>query len=596
MRLRRGGWIVILCISCDLLVPSDGSACSEGDTCGCGLGNCTCGFFYSTSCTDSKGDFCCPCRPGSYCDCFSACEGPPKPCPEGTFNPTSGSHSPGDCRVCPDGHICAFGAVQPVACRPGYYCPVVAAADCPRIGLDPCEIPCPVGTSGAPGNAGQKTEKTACSKCAPGKYGASEGLLECSPCPPGTFAAAEGSEQCGPCPAGHYCEQKTVLPHPCPENTYSSEIGARESASCLPCPGNRSGPRGSASDNLCNLTRTATGTTATTSTSMSRTTTSVLLQETPAPVVQAQVMKTVKVRAQANVVGIAGQDAFYSCCETHFVNVFASMVHLNSSRVRIYQLCDSVLGCKTAKSRNLLQTEVQSVLVKFEMETTDQLALINLMRGPSFSFTFSSRFASAIDDQTVTVSVNLIAEDLLAVGEPPPKSPNGPTRTEPVSNNASSFLSTFVVSITAALFICCNCVWFHKRIRKTLCSRCLVPTKAPDDDRHDLEDRAHGQSATSAYGTDEEETDGTAEERSGPGQTRDNSHHSCASSEVSPDPPSHVPLSLVIRPSSNIISEASRTVAQAPDETIVPSALACRIQQEMGLVIICRENKVNAHR
>ena len=83
-----------------------GLICSRGETCGCGMGNCSCGFYYSASarCKDFK-DFCCPCSPGFYCDCFSSCNGIPKPCPEGTYNEGGGSVL-SDCRICPGKELC----------------------------------------------------------------------------------------------------------------------------------------------------------------------------------------------------------------------------------------------------------------------------------------------------------------------------------------------------------------------------------------------------------------------------------------------------------------------------------------------------------
>jgi hypothetical protein len=81
--------------------------CSRGETCGCGMGNCSCGFYYSSSarCKGFWQDFCCPCPAGSYCDCFSACNGVPKPCPEGTYNAAGGTRL-SECTICPGKELC----------------------------------------------------------------------------------------------------------------------------------------------------------------------------------------------------------------------------------------------------------------------------------------------------------------------------------------------------------------------------------------------------------------------------------------------------------------------------------------------------------
>ena len=378
--------------------------------CGCtDYRNCSCG-----SIPDGTG--CRECPRGSYCDCFSACfnsGGVPKPCPEGTYNDRLGASSQDACKVCPSGHICAAETEEPVPCPAAHYCPAATLRDC-TVDAFPCQIQCPPGTQG--NSTGHSDEKGACTECGQGHYGASSGALTCTPCPRGTYSSQRGSTACADCPAGYFCGEQSKAPQPCPINTYSSQVGAQDSSTCTPCDqGVFTEKDASPSREFCNRTvETSRPVTTTTATSTSPSTAPVV--ETPAPVeVVAQPMNVYIVQAQADLGGIAGQDEFLSCCAQAFLGILRDMVEPHVAGIQIFELCDSVVGCKQTRSRRLLQAA--NVLVKFEMESTNEMELVKAILDPSFSFVLSSRLARETGNPTITANVQLMSQTVIA--DPP---------------------------------------------------------------------------------------------------------------------------------------------------------------------------------
>jgi len=91
--------------------------------------------------------------------------------------------------ICPKGHYCLAGAVQPTPCAPGSY--------------------------------NNDVGQSVCTICPPGYY-----------CPEGTSHFANYS-----CPTGHYCLRNTTerYQYPCPEGSFNDQTNQIDSTACLPC-------------------------------------------------------------------------------------------------------------------------------------------------------------------------------------------------------------------------------------------------------------------------------------------------------------------------------------------------------------------------
>jgi len=546
------------------------ATCAQGQTCGCGLGNCSCGSFYNTKCKD----FCCPCPPGKYCDCFSACNSAPKPCLEGTFNPRPGASSPDECGVCPAGHTCAMETDFPVPCPSAHYCPAATQRDC-VVDSFPCQVPCPPGTQG--NSTGHAAEKDACTECGQGLFGASPGAVACTPCPSGTFSSQRGSTVCADCPAGYYCGMLSKAPNPCPINTYSSRLRAQDSSTCLPCKrGSLTEKEASPSEAFCNITVATSQLVATTILTSSPVPSTAPALQTPAPVeVASQPMKqeVFRVQAQAVLGGIAGQDVFLSCCAPTFLRILQDMLEPHVASIRIFELCDSAAGCTQARGRLLLQTA--NVLVKFEMESTNEIELVTAILESSFSFTLSSRLARETGNPTITANVKLISKTAVLVGNP--TSPQTSAERDVPAEQSSSPLAAAVITISAVVFVGCNVFWFRKRLIKTCCKT----KNGADATLHELQDldRPDAQMTTPGVAARarayvSQVTPRTEEQitpRTNRSSRSDGSDESGRWPGAPCEPPSNLPLSLVVRPAT--ITRA-RTRASTPDETKAPASLA----------------------
>lgn len=271
-------------------------SCDGPEPCDCGDG-CLCGFYRSSDCSD----YCCPCPAGTYCDCFSACEGMPKPCPEGSFSRVIGASDEGVCQQCPDGHVCNkdSGTIEPVPCPAGHFCPVRSAEECP-IPADPCHIPCPAGTAG--NRTGMHVQSLACVACPVGFFGSSAGNQQCSACLPGSYSPNAGSSSCKTCPIGHFCSAQASIPQPCPAHTFNSLPGASSLSFCIPCEQEKLGS-GAPSSRFCNRTETTVSPTTTRSALIVSTTSTTIapLQPTPAPFIPEETPRIFLVQARAQI-------------------------------------------------------------------------------------------------------------------------------------------------------------------------------------------------------------------------------------------------------------------------------------------------------
>lgn len=127
------------------------------------------------------------------------------PCPQGTYNPKTGSISASDCITCPAGYYCDQGT--------NHY------------GLTPCPVNyyCPDGTHSRTSNL-------------------HSGIYRPRRCPRGTYypaTAAKNLTDCQNCPQGQYCYHHNFDyngPQNCPSGTYQPHIAAGDYDNCLPCP------------------------------------------------------------------------------------------------------------------------------------------------------------------------------------------------------------------------------------------------------------------------------------------------------------------------------------------------------------------------
>ncbi|XP_044928344.1 SCO-spondin isoform X2 [Mustela putorius furo] len=170
------------------------------------------------------------CPPGHFCPKGSP---RPTPCPPGSLLPIPGATSQEDCQPCPGGWFCSRAGLSfPEApCEGGWFCPRASVS-----GHSPGTL-CPVGHSCPPGSLEPQL-------CPPGQYQDEPGQSLCKICPAGKFCSFRiqrpGARPTWPvnCPPGYYCPLGTWSPtqHPCPRGTFREWPGARSAEDCRPCP------------------------------------------------------------------------------------------------------------------------------------------------------------------------------------------------------------------------------------------------------------------------------------------------------------------------------------------------------------------------
>ncbi|KAK2847209.1 hypothetical protein Q5P01_010208 [Channa striata] len=225
-----------------------------------------------------------PCPAGYVCPSQSP-HSQPVPCPKGTYGPSQGLTTIGECLMCPAGHFCGSeglvepsgscaagflclmgatvpnptdnktgslcppgtfcqqgqqaveGAVQPVLCPVGYYCP-------PGLTLG-IEFPCPPGTVQSRRGA---SSPDACLPCSSGMFCSHPAQSQpTGPCEAGHYCPAGSTRPNSTdyqgnstgsriCPSGYYCPPGTGNPLPCPAGSLSVSRGLRGVDECPPCP------------------------------------------------------------------------------------------------------------------------------------------------------------------------------------------------------------------------------------------------------------------------------------------------------------------------------------------------------------------------
>lgn len=228
------------------------------------------------------------CPSGYYCPLGSHS---PKPCPAGTYNPSTGRSTLTDCRICDPGKYCnTTGLALPQGlCDPGYYCTggsiysapfsnfnvtgncgdgsIVAANNVTGNGVSSSSssIPCSLYSltnnntvspfsltltltltnSSSTSMGGICLPGYACpsgsilpSPCIPGTYQNLTGQSLCLPCPPGYVCGSTATVQPVPCPLGYVCSVGTIIVNrPCLPGTYGPVTGLTNENDCFSCPG-----------------------------------------------------------------------------------------------------------------------------------------------------------------------------------------------------------------------------------------------------------------------------------------------------------------------------------------------------------------------
>ena len=173
------------------------------------------------------------------------------PCPIGTYNNMTGSHSSSQCQYCTSGYYCPTeGIIVPYQlCSDGYFCSSGAISPFPDQGSNgsicPAGFYCPE-ASGNPtpcpaGSFSNSTGLSAADQCVPcvaGDYCDSPGMTETTDACHSGYYCTEGSTSPTeiPCPAGHFCENRSSSPTPCPPGMYLPSTLNEDREDCLLCP------------------------------------------------------------------------------------------------------------------------------------------------------------------------------------------------------------------------------------------------------------------------------------------------------------------------------------------------------------------------
>ncbi|KAM4567238.1 uncharacterized protein PAE49_010636 isoform 2-T2 [Odontesthes bonariensis] len=192
----------------------------------------------------------------------------PVPCPKGTYNPSQGFTTTGQCLMCPAGKFCGSeGLVEPTGwCAAGFLCLIGVKVPNPNDNKTGSLCPpgsfCQRGLREGDCQAGfycdwgsRKADQTLCPAgffcpsgtpvpmpCPAGTFSPETGNIHqdnCTTCIPGYYCQDGGTFQPALCPVGHYCPAGLILAFefPCPPGTVQSQLGASSADACHPCPG-----------------------------------------------------------------------------------------------------------------------------------------------------------------------------------------------------------------------------------------------------------------------------------------------------------------------------------------------------------------------
>ncbi|OQS01038.1 hypothetical protein ACHHYP_01968, partial [Achlya hypogyna] len=158
-----------------------------------------------------------PCNSGYYCPSNTSVA-TQFPCPPGTFSSVASLASASECAPCPAGQYCSGlppTVVPTGACAPGYYCSLGAKTPMPNDGTGGV---CDDGHV-CLGGAGIKDPVDGITGrlCQAGSF-CVKGTEQA--CPMHTYTAVAGRSSCDPCPLGRYCAGNTSNPSPCPQRFY----------------------------------------------------------------------------------------------------------------------------------------------------------------------------------------------------------------------------------------------------------------------------------------------------------------------------------------------------------------------------------------
>lgn len=169
-----------------------------------------------------------PCPPYHYCPKGSIV---PEFCPNGTFTRAdeTGLIDPEQCTLCINGSYCQMGTIKG-PCAAGHLCYIGNPTPDPDGSNTNIGRLCPLGHYCPAGSLEPKT-------CQNGLVITIEGAKskeECQRCSAG-FICTPGNSIPTPCPAGFYCPVNETK-QPCPIKTYSLSVRAVDIRTCLPCP------------------------------------------------------------------------------------------------------------------------------------------------------------------------------------------------------------------------------------------------------------------------------------------------------------------------------------------------------------------------
>lgn len=184
---------------------------------------------YLDNCGDDGG----PCTAGHFC---LEGAGYPEPCALGTYYPST--QNSGACTTCDPGYACDDTglASADTLCEAGYFCKNTAngAESATPLCLDEsCADDyglCPIGHYCSQGTVNPEP-------CNEGTYAPYAGFSACATCPPGHFCNGTKTDAYFECPRGFYCPAGTGSTLPaCPPGRYGHASGLRSEIECALCP------------------------------------------------------------------------------------------------------------------------------------------------------------------------------------------------------------------------------------------------------------------------------------------------------------------------------------------------------------------------